>query len=100
MKIIYNEKIVNDINRDVESIKGMLTSVIDKVQNINIPADFNRKNDIYYTQSTLASAKLSLISYSLWLEKVNMNYNNVEEECMAKLNQIKNVTISKKDNIL
>ncbi len=100
MKIVYNEKIANDINNDVENIKELLTLAIEKVQNINMPADFNRKNDIYYTQSTLSKAKMSLISYNVWLEKVNINYNNVEEECKAELNQIKNVTVSKKDNIL
>lgn len=101
MKIQYDSiKLKTIIKQDVNNIKNKTSSILENIQSISIPTDFNRKSDIYATKSTLASVKSSLINYILWLENLESNFSRVEEQNKDYISRIPKKEVSKKERIL
>ncbi|HAB66477.1 MAG TPA: hypothetical protein DCE23_03820 [Firmicutes bacterium] len=101
MRISYNQtKIKLNINKDIEYLKNKVSSILETAQEINIPSDFSRKSDILQTESILASAKSSLIKYSLWLDRLDSSLVKTEENNKSSIEKISQKEISQKEKFL
>lgn len=101
MKIVcYNEFLVNSTKPKIDSAKNKLNVALTKSQSIVIPADFQRKNDLVQVKESLSRISNELTNYSNWLTILNNKLVSLDEETAVRINNITNVEIKNKNELL